>query len=47
MIARPLFTIGDRSDNCAIEVRKLKVPILIPKLQVMLNCAVAKTPGKP
>ena len=31
MIARPLFTIGDRPDNWAIEFRKLKIPILIPK----------------
>jgi len=33
MIARPLFAIGDRPDNCAIEFRKLKIQILIPKLQ--------------
>jgi len=47
MIARPLFTIGDRPDNCAIEFRKLKIPILIPKLPKILNCAVVKTLGKP
>ena len=46
MIARLPFTIGDRTDNSAIEFRKLKIPILIPKLQMILNCAVAKTLGK-
>ena len=46
MIARPHFTIGDSDDNCAIEFRKLKIPILIPKLQMILNCAVAKTLGQ-
>ena len=46
MIARPLFTIGDRSDNCAIKYRRLKLPILVPKLLKILNCAVAKAVRK-
>ena len=30
-------------DNCAIEFPKLKIPILIPKLLMILNYTVAKT----